>query len=116
MGNDACYLTGEALGPPFYQGIHSQRVPGLLQAGSGIGLRIRELVANLGNSWLALLQISSGMSFIGAAFHAEAYNLCSKYKYLYEDAGTVIMSAHYDSRGSFGGVRHPGGEDDGVYP
>jgi hypothetical protein len=25
------------------------------------------------------------------------------------------MSAHYDSRGSFGSLRHPGGDDDGLY-
>ena len=24
------------------------------------------------------------------------------------------MSAHYDSRGSFGSLRHPGGDDDGL--
>jgi hypothetical protein len=25
------------------------------------------------------------------------------------------MSAHYDSRGSFGSIRHPGADDDGVH-
>lgn len=25
------------------------------------------------------------------------------------------MSAHYDSRGSFGSTRHPGADDDGMY-
>ena len=44
----------------------------------------------------------------------EANNLNSRYKSLDKNAGTIIMSAHYDSRGSFGSVRHPGGDDDGA--
>ena len=54
------------------------------------------------------------------SFHLERLreetNYCrSRYKSLDEDAGTIIMSAHYDSRGSFGSIRHPGADDDGVY-
>jgi len=48
--------------------------------------------------------------------HTETDDFYSKYKSLDEDAGTIIMSAHYDSRGSFGSIRHPGADDDGAYP
>ena len=40
----------------------------------------------------------------------------SKYQSLDESAGTIILSSHYDSRGSRGKSRAPGGDDNGGYP
>jgi len=37
----------------------------------------------------------------------------SKYQPLDESAGTIILSSHYDSRGSLGNPRAPGGDDNG---
>jgi hypothetical protein len=37
----------------------------------------------------------------------------SKYESLEKSAGTIILSSHYDSRGSFGNSRAPGGDDNG---
>ena len=37
----------------------------------------------------------------------------SKYESSDEFAGTIIISSHYDSRGSFGNLRAPGGDDNG---
>jgi len=56
------------------------------------------------------------MFFIRSHAHTETDDFCSKYKSLDKNAGTVIMSAHYDSRGSFGSTRHPGADDDGADP
>jgi len=39
----------------------------------------------------------------------------SKYRPLDESAGTIILSSHYDSRGSLGNSRAPGGDDNGGY-
>lgn len=38
----------------------------------------------------------------------------STYESLDESTGTIILSAHYDSRGSLGKLRAPGGDDNGV--
>jgi Zn-dependent M28 family amino/carboxypeptidase len=37
----------------------------------------------------------------------------SRYPSIEDTTETVLISAHYDSRGSFGSVRAPGGNDDG---
>ena len=37
----------------------------------------------------------------------------SRYPSIEDTTETVLLSAHYDSRGSFGSVRAPGGNDDG---
>ena len=37
----------------------------------------------------------------------------SRYPSIEDTNETVLISAHYDSRGSFGSVRAPGGNDDG---
>lgn len=42
-----------------------------------------------------------------------AHSSCSRYAAVKETNDTVIISGHYDSRGSFGSVRAPGGDDDG---
>ena len=39
--------------------------------------------------------------------------MSSKYQGTSEDGSMVLFSAHYDSRGSFGSTRAPGGDDDG---
>jgi Zn-dependent M28 family amino/carboxypeptidase len=39
--------------------------------------------------------------------------MCSRYAAVKETNATVLISAHYDSRGSFGSVRAPGADDDG---
>jgi Zn-dependent M28 family amino/carboxypeptidase len=39
--------------------------------------------------------------------------MCSRYAAIKETNATVLISAHYDSRGSFGSVRAPGADDDG---
>ncbi|KAF9791293.1 hypothetical protein BJ322DRAFT_1040893 [Thelephora terrestris] len=42
-----------------------------------------------------------------------APNVICKYQSLDESAGTIILSSHYDSRGSRGKFRAPGGDDNG---
>ncbi|KAG7097366.1 hypothetical protein E1B28_004716 [Marasmius oreades] len=42
-----------------------------------------------------------------------APNVICRYKATLNTAETVLFSAHYDSRGSFGSTRAPGGDDDG---
>lgn len=37
----------------------------------------------------------------------------SRYASIVDTNDTIIISGHYDSRGSFGSVRAPGGDDDG---
>ena len=39
--------------------------------------------------------------------------MCSRYAAVRDTNATVLISAHYDSRGSFGSVRAPGANDDG---
>ena len=39
--------------------------------------------------------------------------LCSRYKSVKKTTEMVLISAHYDSRGTFGSTRAPGGDDDG---
>ena len=41
------------------------------------------------------------------------YSTHSSYPAIENTDETVLLSAHYDSRGSFGSVRAPGGDDDG---
>ncbi|KAG6888904.1 hypothetical protein C0992_007143 [Termitomyces sp. T32_za158] len=40
-------------------------------------------------------------------------NLVCRYSSVLNTTATVILGAHYDSRGSFGNLRAPGGDDDG---
>ncbi|TFK43786.1 hypothetical protein BDQ12DRAFT_675549 [Crucibulum laeve] len=40
-------------------------------------------------------------------------NVVCRYPAIIETNATVLLSAHYDSRGSFGSTRAPGGDDDG---
>lgn len=40
-------------------------------------------------------------------------SLCSAYEATEDTTETLLLSAHYDSRGSFGSTRAPGGDDDG---
>ncbi|PCH42908.1 Zn-dependent exopeptidase [Wolfiporia cocos MD-104 SS10] len=42
-----------------------------------------------------------------------APNVICKYTAIEDTTETVLLSAHYDSRGSFGSTRAPGGDDDG---
>ncbi|KAF9077072.1 hypothetical protein BDP27DRAFT_1313087 [Rhodocollybia butyracea] len=42
-----------------------------------------------------------------------APNVICRYEAVADTTGTVIISGHYDSRGSFGSIRAPGGDDDG---
>ncbi|KAF8584439.1 Zn-dependent exopeptidase [Ramaria rubella] len=42
-----------------------------------------------------------------------APNVICRYPPSVNTTGTIILSAHYDSRGSYGSVRAPGGDDDG---
>ena len=39
--------------------------------------------------------------------------MSSRYSASINTTETVLISAHYDSRGSFGNTRAPGGDDDG---
>ena len=39
--------------------------------------------------------------------------MCSRYAAIKDTNATVLISAHYDSRGSFGSVSAPGANDDG---
>lgn len=39
--------------------------------------------------------------------------ISSRYDSIRETDATVLISGHYDSRGSFGSTRAPGGDDDG---
>ncbi|KAG8939111.1 hypothetical protein FRC03_006551, partial [Tulasnella sp. 419] len=40
-------------------------------------------------------------------------NVICRYPAIHNTSATTILSAHYDSRGSFGSLRAPGGDDDG---
>ncbi|KDR84014.1 hypothetical protein GALMADRAFT_236597 [Galerina marginata CBS 339.88] len=42
-----------------------------------------------------------------------APNVICRYSAIEETNATVLISGHYDSRGSFGSIRAPGGDDDG---
>ncbi|KAF8806339.1 Zn-dependent exopeptidase [Phlegmacium glaucopus] len=42
-----------------------------------------------------------------------APNVICRYSAIKDTNDTVLISAHYDSRGSFGSIRAPGGDDDG---
>ena len=42
-----------------------------------------------------------------------SFILCSRYSAIKDTEDTVLISGHYDSRGSFGNTRAPGGNDDG---
>jgi len=96
MRNDIRYLTGEDLGSPILSR-HS------FSEGARIAASwIKDRIENTG-ARCELQQFLPGF----------APNVICRYKSLDENAGTVIMSGHYDSRGSFGSVRHPGGDDDG---
>jgi Zn-dependent M28 family amino/carboxypeptidase len=44
---------------------------------------------------------------------AEIHRHPSRYPAAIDTTATVIIGAHYDSRGSFGSLRAPGGNDDG---
>jgi hypothetical protein len=63
----------------------------------------------------ATLQISSGIIYC----LLEVYSICddlmllSRYVGTTETSALVLLSAHYDSRGTFGSTRAPGGNDDG---
>jgi Zn-dependent M28 family amino/carboxypeptidase len=46
-------------------------------------------------------------------FHNSSNCPRSRYPSTVETSATVILSAHYDSRGSFGSTKAPGGDDDG---
>lgn len=41
------------------------------------------------------------------------WHIVSRYPAIKETTATVVLGAHYDSRGSFGNTRAPGGDDDG---
>jgi len=45
--------------------------------------------------------------------HGFAPNVICRYPSTVNTTATTILSAHYDSRGSFGSLRAPGGDDDG---
>ena len=107
MCNDIRYLTGEDLGSPVLP-MHSFSEGARIAAGWGVGLRTPELVVSLGNFGWLRSERRLVCSSSGYVSRAEANNICGKYQSLDEDAGTVMMSAHYDSRGSFGRVRHLG--------
>lgn len=113
MRNDVRYLTGEDLSSPLLSR-HS------FSEGARIAANwLRDRIENTG-ARCELKQFLSGFApnVIWYGLHlevvcTEANNLNSKYKSLDKNAGTIIMSGHYDSRGSFGSLRHPGGDDDG---
>lgn len=114
MRNDIRYLTGEDLSSPILSR-HS------FSEGSRIAANwLRDRIENTGaRCELRQFLIGFAPNVIWYVLHpevvpTEANNLNSRYKSLDENAGTVIMSAHYDSRGSFGSIRHPGGDDDGA--
>jgi len=96
MRNDIRFLTGEDLSSPILSR-HS------FSEGARIAANwLRDRVENTG-ARCELRQFLPGFS----------PNVICRYKSLDPKAGTIIMSAHYDSRGSFGSVRHPGADDDG---
>ncbi|KAF9649152.1 Zn-dependent exopeptidase, partial [Thelephora ganbajun] len=96
MRNDIRYLTGEDSGSPILSR-HS------FSEGARIAANwLRDRIENTG-AQCELRQFLVGF----------APNVICRYESLDANAGTVIMSAHYDSRGSFGSTRHPGADDDG---
>ena len=114
MRNDIRYLTGEDSSSPIVSR-HS------FSEGARIAASwLKDRIENTGaHCVLRDFLIGFAPNVIWYAFYrivarTEDNDFCSKYKSLDEHAGTVIMSAHYDSRGSFGSIRHPGADDDGV--
>jgi len=116
MRNDIRYLTGEDSSSPIISR-HS------FSEGARIAANwLRDRIESTG-ARCELRQFLAGFApnVIWYVYHRAicpygADDFCSRYKSLDEDAGTILMSAHYDSRGSFGSTRHPGADDDGVHP
>ena len=65
-----------------------------------------------------LIGLSPNVIWCVTSHHSRAHihdrlSLVSTYKSLDESAGTIIVSSHYDSKGSLGNLRAPGGNDNG---
>lgn len=52
-------------------------------------------------------------SLVFLSTQSETIPSCSRYSGIKDTNSTVLISGHYDSRGSFGSTRAPGGDDDG---
>jgi hypothetical protein len=115
MHNDIRYLTGEDSSSPIMSR-HSFSEGARIAANwlkdrierTGAHCEFREFLVGFAPNvvWYVLH---------GTYVHTKTNDFCSRYKSLDPDAGTIIMSAHYDSRGSFGSTRHPGADDDGLH-
>ncbi|WWC70186.1 uncharacterized protein I206_104135 [Kwoniella pini CBS 10737] len=92
---DVRYLTGEA--PSGIESRHSF-TPGAIKAAHWIKEKVEATGANC-----TLRQFLDGFS----------PNVICHYPSSLNSTEHVILSAHYDSRGSFGSTRAPGGDDDG---
>ena len=114
MRNDIRYLTGEDSSSPIISR-HSFSEGARIAANwlrdrierTGARCELRQFLIGFAPNviWYLLTKPS---------FRVEADDFRSRYKSLDDDAGTIIMSSHYDSRGSFGSTRHPGADDDGT--
>jgi len=114
MHNDIRYLTGEDSSSPILSR-HSFSEGARIAASwlkdrienTGARCELRQFLPGFAPNvvWYVLHEITCPHG---------ANTIYSRYKSLDDDAGTIIMSAHYDSRGSFGSTRHPGANDDGM--
>ncbi|KAF8165593.1 hypothetical protein B0H34DRAFT_793964 [Crassisporium funariophilum] len=96
MKNDIRFLTGED-GKSGIVSRHSFSI-GALTAANWLKDRIEDTGANC-----RLMPFLVGF----------APNVICRYSAIKDTNATVLISAHYDSRGSFGSTRAPGGDDDG---
>ncbi|KAF8525591.1 Zn-dependent exopeptidase [Hysterangium stoloniferum] len=96
MRNDIRYLTGEDESSPIVS--RQSFTTGARKAANWIKARFEDTGGDC-----ELRPFSFGY----------APNVVCKYPAVVNTTGTIILSGHYDSRGSFGSTRAPGGNDDG---
>ncbi|THH07199.1 hypothetical protein EW145_g3545 [Phellinidium pouzarii] len=96
MHKDITYLTGEAV-DSFIESRHSFH-PDTINAAQWISTQIESTGASC-----ELRPFLSGF----------APNVICRYNGTEDTNAIVLLSAHYDSRGSYGSTRAPGGDDDG---
>jgi len=96
MRNDIRYLTGEDPGSPI-----------ISRHSFSEGSRIAAL-------WLKdRFEDSGARCELREFLTGFAPDVICRYRSIVDTTGTVIIGGHYDSRGSFGSTRAPGGNDDG---
>lgn len=114
MRNDIRFLTGE----DEQSGIVSRHsfTPGALTAANWLKARFEDTGATCELKPFLIGFAPNVIWYIYFCIIIPKLTLCiysSRYFAVTETTATVLLSAHYDSRGSFGMTRAPGGDDDG---